>query len=687
MNFLQRNPFFRLLLPLIAGIVAFRLISVGVYFYAILSSLAFLLIITSLLIKNTSVQYKFRWFFGAGVYLLIFQLAFFLLSQREKKLQFEPMNQKGIFEVKITESPVIKENSVLCRIKVKSFFSTDSGHLAAKGKALIYIAKDSSSVLLRSGDLLLIQSVFKKPDGIVNPNGFDYATYLSRQGISATSFISKDSWVKTGTDKNFSIIRTAEHLQHKLLDVYRRFEIKGDEYAVLAALTLGSKDALHPELRQNYTTSGGMHILAVSGLHVGVIYLVLNFLIQFFDRKHKFKLLKSIVIIILLWLYALITGLPPSVIRSTLMFSLVALGTGLERKSQIFNTISMAAFIMLIINPDFLYDVGFELSFSAVIAIVYFQPKIAKWLVFKNKILRWAWDLTAVSLAAQVGTAALSIYYFHQFPNYFLITNFIAIPFATFIIYTAVALYICSPIPYVSTFIAFILNKMLLILNISIGSIHHIPFSLTKTPINGLQLLITISTIILISFYLHNKRFKPLITGLCLILVFCCINIFIEYKSLNTKKVIVFSDNRNTHINFQNNKKNYVFTTDSVSLHKVIDNYIIQNKLSSPQKITECQFYNDGFAVFHNKRFMIITDNQLKGKTTGKKLFVDYLIIGNKIKPAISGILDCISPKKIIVDKSISEWYTNKIKIMCRQKNIAFYSVAESGAFVLEMKD
>lgn len=687
MNFLQRNPFFRLLLPLIAGIVAFRVIKIDVCFSIIILTLSFLLIFASFLVKNTSLQYKFRWFFGAGIYILIFQLAIFILAEKDRNSQFVPMNHKGIFEVEIIESPIIKESSVLCKIKIKSYFGSDSKQLTAKGKALVYISKDSLSVLLRSGDQLLIQSVFKKPDGMVNPFGFDYATYLSRQGISATAFISKDSWKKTGTDNSFSIFRTAENLQHKLLNVYRRFGIKGDEFAVLAALTLGSKDALHPELRQNYTTSGGMHILAVSGLHVGVIYLVLNFLIQFFDRKQRYKLLKSIIIVILLWLYALITGLPPSVIRSTLMFSLVALGSGLERKPQIFNTISMAAFIMLIINPDFLYDVGFELSFGAVIAIVYYQPKIAKWFVFKNKILRWAWDLTAVSLAAQVGTAALSIYYFHQFPNYFLITNFIAIPFATFIIYTAVALYICSPIPYLSTFIAFILNKMLLILNLSIGSIHQIPLSLTKTSIDGLQLAIIFSTIIMFSFYLHNKRYIPLITGLFLIFVFCCINVYREYKTMNTNRVIVFSDNRNTHVNFQNNKKNYVFTTDSVSLHKVIDNYIVRNKLCYPEKITESRFYRDGFAVFHNKRFMILTNHLLKGKNTNKRISVDYLIIGNKIKPAIKSILECVNPSEIIVDKSISEWYTNNIRNVCRQKNIAFYSVAESGAFILEMKD
>lgn len=687
MNFLQRNPFFRLLLPLIIGIVSFQLIQINAAISILFWSVALLLIISPLLIKNSNIQYKYRWLFGAGIFIFLFQLAFFLTDQKEKASDFKPLGQKGIFEIEILESPIIKENSILCRIRIVSVFDSLERQQPAHGKAILYIAKDSTSKSLESADKLLIETIFKKPDGVINPNGFDYATYLKRQGIGATAYISNDRWIKTGSNEGFSIFRLAEKSQHKLLEIYHRFGISGDEFAVLAALTLGSKDALHPELRQNYTTSGGMHILAVSGLHVGVIYLVLNFLLQFFDRKQKYKFLKALTIVFLLWVYAFITGLPPSVIRSTLMFSLVALGTGLERKPQIFNTISMAAFIMLLINPNFLFDVGFQLSFSAVISIVYFQPKIAKWFVFKNKALRWVWDLTAVSLAAQIGTAPFSIYYFHQFPNYFLVTNFIAIPFATFIIYTAVALFILSPVPYLSSIIAYFLNKMLQILNFSIASIHHLPLSLTITSINGWQLALAFAVIILFTFYLHNKQFKPLILSLFIAFAFVGIDVYQQFKAMDTVQVVVFSDNKDTHISFIDHKNNSVFTTDSSSLHRLIDNFILQNKLNAPENINKNYWYNDGYAIFHGIRFMILTSNELKGKTSIQKLPVDYLIIGNRQKPKITQLLDCVIPREIIVDKSISEWYKRDIRKVCEAKNIAFYSVAERGAFILDLKE
>lgn len=455
MSFLQRTPFFRLLLPLIAGIVFFQFAG----FSAVLTGalLFFVLLSVSLnyIFKNPSLQYRFRWLFGFSVYLSIFLIGYVLSEFHGRRSEFRFEGAKGMCYVEIQEAPVLKEKSVLCRVETLNFTDSLGVIHAAKGNALLYVARDSASEILQSGDRLMLETTFRKPDGVMNPEGFDYATYLARQGYGATAYVDADHWKKADRNTSFSIFWLAEKVQKNLLSVFKRFGIEGDEYAVLAALTLGSKDALHPELRQNYTTSGGMHILAVSGLHVGVIYLVISFLLRFMDKKPKLRFLKLFFILLFLWSYAFITGLPPSVIRATSMFSLVAIGSALLRRSQIYNTISVAAFLMLLYNSNYLYDVGFQLSFSAVVSIVYFQPLIAKWFYTKNKILKWTWDLTAVSLAAQIGTAPLSVFYFHQFPNYFLLTNLIAIPFATLIIYFAVALFVVSPIPLLSDAIAF----------------------------------------------------------------------------------------------------------------------------------------------------------------------------------------------------------------------------------------
>ena len=609
--------------------------------------------------------------------------AVFLSSEREQSTKFQHLNDKGIFQIEIYEMPVVKENSVLCKVQTLTFFDSLQQNHPTHGKAILYFAKDSNSVYLSSGDRLLIETNFKQPDGAVNPNGFDYATYLKRQGIAATAYINGDRWKLTTKNQDFSILRLAGRLQQKLLAVYHRFGIEGDEFAVLAALTLGSKDALHPELRQNYTTSGGMHILAVSGLHVGVIYIVLSFLFKFLNRKRKLRIVKAILIVLLLWGYALITGLPPSVIRSTLMFSLVAIGPSLERKPQIYNTISFSAFVMLLLNPDYLFDVGFQLSYSAVISIVYFQPKIKNWFAITNKPLRWAWELTAVSLAAQIGTAPLSIYYFHQFPNYFLLTNFVAIPFATFIIYGAVALFVISPIPYLSVAMAFVLKCLLIVLNFSIETIHDLPNSLTITTINFWQLILAFLAIILFTVYFYNKQFKPLFTALLFVLIFLGLSVYAKIQTSQSDRFIIFSDNKNSNISFIDGNHNYYYSTDSASLQRVSGNFLLQNKIVFSENIESMSCYNDGFVEFKGKRFLLLSDNVLKGKTSSKALRIDYLVITNKLKPKIEYLLTCVSPTEIIVDKSISEWYSESIRKICIERNIRFYSVAEKGAYIL----
>jgi competence protein ComEC len=410
MDFLQRTPFFRLLLPLIIGIITYQYVEFFQWSLMLLLGVSFLLIFPGFFIRNATMQFQLRWLFGVGISLFLFTLGYFLSIQYDTKNTFQHINKQGVFRVELTELPIEKENSYLCRVKTIQYFENNRA-FSTSGKAIVYFQKDSASAQLQSGDRLLIQTTFQKPDGVINPDGFDYRSYLKRQGIGATTYLNSDRWVKTDRNEAFSIFRLAESAQQNLLDIYRRFGITGDEYAVLAALTLGSKDALHPELRQNYTTSGGMHILAVSGLHVGIIFMVLSFLLKSFHRTPRRKYVKALLIVLLLWTYAFVTGLPPSVVRATLMFSLIAIGASLERKPQIYNTISFAAFIMLLVNPNYLYDVGFQLSFSAVVSIVYFQPMISKWFVIENKMLRWAWELTAVSLAAQIGTAAFSLFY------------------------------------------------------------------------------------------------------------------------------------------------------------------------------------------------------------------------------------------------------------------------------------
>jgi len=680
MNFLQRTPFFRLLLPLTAGIVFSQFVVLNNMWLWGIVFLSLFLTAISFLLKNNLI-YKSRWLFGLAVNMFIFVIGVFLSQNTEKKSVFPLTENSEMYEVEITDFPVEKENSFLCKATVIRLFS-DTGANNINKKVLFYFEKSERVAALNLGDRLTLQAIFQKPDGQINPNGFNYAEYLGRQGIGATAYIADYKWETTGKNSNFSLKYFAKKLQRNLLNVYRKFGIEGDEFAVLAALTLGSKDAIHPELRQYYTVSGGMHILAVSGLHVGVIYVVLSFLLSFLKRKPAAK---AVLIVLLLWTYALITGLPASVVRSSLMFSLVAIGTGIGRKARIYNTISFSAFVMLLINPNFLFDVGFRLSYSAVVAIVYVQPKIAKLVPSKNKIVRWAWDLMAVSIAAQVGTAPFAIYYFHLFPNYFLLTNLIVIPLGTFIIYTAVALFAASAIPYLPDIIAFVLKLMLKTMNFSVELIHYFPFPITVTVFNFWQVLLLYLATIMLLAYLSNKKFHALATAAICVLAFFTINISININTLRSEKFIIYAERKNTHLDFISGKNHFIATADEAGLYRIAEPFWLYNKLAKYKWASNESWYSDEAIEFGGKRILVLKDNEFNRRTASDyPLKTDFLVVGNHLRFNAERLLQKVEPQLVIVDLTISDYYTNSLREQCLAKGIEFYSIKEKGAFVWE---
>jgi competence protein ComEC len=577
MKFLHQYPFVRITAALIVGIIAFGYLQIPSWAILLGMGVALLAIIVSANQVKNITQHANRWTFGSCSLVFFVFLGYYFTQQKTELLQFDHYNEEAVYLVDIYQYPIEKERSLLCRVNIEAFVDSNSKQVQCNSKAILYLQKDSLSALLRSGDRLLIRARLNKPDSAQNPFGFDNRKYLSRQGFAATAYVSSGNWHKTQPDSSFSLLRMAENAQRKMLSIFKKYGIVGDEYAVLAALSLGSKDALHPELRQHYGSSGGMHILAVSGLHVGIIYMVLNFLFSFMNRKLRIP--KVIIVIALLWAYAFITGLPPSVIRATAMFSMVAIGQAFERQSYIYNTIAVSAFFILLYNPNFIFDLGFQLSYCAVISIIYFQPKIAKWWLPKNKLLKWAWDLTAVSAAAQIGTFAFSLFYFQQFPNYFIITNFVAIPLGTLILYLAVALFIVSPIPFVASGIAFVLNILLKLLNGSIYAIQNLPYSVSFRGIDEWQLFLLFAMVFAASHYFEKKKFLSLALSICCALAFAGIDLAVHNQSTKLNKMLLYADHKHLHIDFVEGKNLHTISTDSAALLQVAKNFWFKIKL------------------------------------------------------------------------------------------------------------
>ncbi len=681
MNFLQRTPFVRLLLPLIVGIIVFQYLHISIIALLGLAVVSIILIIVSFVLPKVDLQYKFRWLTGFGVFIFLFVTAYFLSQNNERKATFSHLNIKGIYHVELIDPPIEKSKSYFCKIKLLSIY--EDGKLSdSQGNAIAYVQKDSLSAKLIIGDKMMIMTEFQKPLGAVNPDGFDYAAYLKRQGFAATCYLSSGSWQKTDQNTAFSIRQVSDQSRKNLLQIYRSFHIEGDEFAVLAALTLGFTDALQPDLRDSYSATGAMHILSVSGLHVGIVYVVIAFLLGFLQKSEGRRLLRIILILIFLWTYAFLTGLSPSVIRSTLMFTFVAIGTSLDRKSHIYNTIFLSAFFMLLYNPNYLFDVGFQLSYAAVLSIVFFQRSLSGLVPVQTKPMRWLRDLIAVSVAAQLGTMPFTLYYFHQFPNYFLLTNIIAIPLSTIVIYLAMVLLAVSFIPYLSVAVAFLLKWSVWLLNFLIEWIENLPYAISVMSFDFRQLIFILLALFCISYYFYSKKFTPLILGFFALLMVSALALKMKYETLNSRKMIVYSGQKHTHVNFIDRNKNYVFTTDSTELFKIAKSYWRIHSLQKPEYLVENKWFADGFVLFGGKRMLIANEEYWKSKSLSMPLKIDYLIIGNNIKPKIKQLLENVNPAKIIVDNSISAWYTETIRQACIEKNIRFYSVAEYGAFI-----
>lgn len=692
MDFLLRTPFFRLMLAIIPGIVLFQYVQIPAFALFISAGICAVIILISFLNRKSDFQYKFRWVFGCSVVIFLSVLSYALCLNFEKNYSFSSLNEHAVYEVELEAAPVEKAKSYLCKVELIQKYDSAGGETAF-GHAIIYLQKDNAVRDLLLGDRLLIDAEFKSPDGVQNPLGFDYARYLKRQGILATAYVSTEKWQKSDNLPEFSflqpfkfIYRLAGMSRNYLLDIYRNNGIMGDEFAVLAALTLGFTDDLQPDLLKSYSATGAMHVLSVSGLHVGIVYAVILFLLGFLNKNKWQKVLRLILIILFLWTYAFITGLSPAVLRATLMFSFVSIATVMGWKSKIYNNIFASAFILLLNNPNLIFDIGFQLSYSAVLSIVFFQPQISTWFVTTNKLLKKSWDLVAVSLAAQLGTAPFVLYYFHQFPNFFLLTNLVAIPLSSIVIYLAICLLIVSFIPFLSSAIAYLLNWSLWLLNFLIVGIQNLPWSISTISMDLRQLIFAFIAIAFLSAYYYKKNFAVLTVGLVSILIVCSMYFIQKYNSLTTTKFIVFADSRIPIINFVDKGNNYVYTTDTIQSEKIAGAFWKSNLVESPEYIDETSWFNDGFASFHAKRFFILKDTILKNKTTTKPIRVDYLILSNKVKPKMEQILNCVHPTMVVADKSISKWYTTHARKVCESRGISFWSVAEKGAYVVNFK-
>ena len=685
----NKIPLFRLLIPLLAGIIC--AIHYSFNKLTILEIFIFLFISISLVsyFKIYFTTYSRRWVFGTIINLLILVLGILITEQNKPSnllLHFNQFNTEASIVV-LKEDVIAKAKSFKCEVEVIAGKS-DNDWQNTEGKAILYFAKDSLTELLKYGDKIIINGKWNAIENPSNPAQFNYKSYLYNSGITAQQYVKNDAWKLISNQKDFSIMKFAFIYQKKLLRILES-NFQDEELAVISALLLGYKDLLDRETIMTYASSGAMHVLAVSGLHVGIIYLVLNSLFFFFGNIKYGNYIKAILLILSLWAYALLTGLSPSVLRAATMFSFIIIGSALKRETNIYNTLAASAFVLLLYNPYILLQVGFQLSYAAVLGIVYLQPKMYNLFRPSNWLMDKVWAITTVSIAAQLATFPLGMYYFHQFPNYFLLSNLFVIPLATFIINGGILLFVVSAIPVFSSYISWLINKLLLFLNLSVKWVESLPYSLSLgISITKVETLIIFAVIVLFIIAVRDKRARTIQVAFCVAILFMGMQVDEQYSTKQQQYFIVYDVPKESAIDFVDGNQNYFIASQSLNndkskmrfhiQHFRWENRVMKSTLVSADFTANNYFKKENYIQFFDEKILLWDRDFLKPINP---LLLDYIIVSGKGKLELENI-EC---KLLIIDSSVPKYNWEKIKKECLKWDIPFYNVNTQGAFSISI--
>ncbi|MDR1632815.1 MAG: ComEC/Rec2 family competence protein [Dysgonamonadaceae bacterium] len=451
--------------------------------------------------------YHWRWLFGFGLFLLCFSSAGILSRNQWKASEWQGDTDKNIYRVQILDEPVKKPKTLMFRVGVEG------------QKALIYIPIDSLSMALSPSDWLVTDARFEKTEQM----------FLRKGGIAARAFAGKNHWKKLDNygKQRFNLRFEALKRRRILLNRLREIIPGEKSFAVGAALLLGYTRDLDKDIRQTFVATGASHILSISGLHFSIIYGILYFLFSFLGNHKKGRILRQAIILPLLWFFVFLTGMGPSVIRAAVMISLWGVGNAFLYKPFTINTVGAAAFFMLLYNPFNLYDVGFQLSFSAVMSIILINKHLVKLYESRNPMIQYIWELSCVSTSAQLGTAPLSMYYFHQFPLLFLVTNIFAIPMTAIILCLIPLSLLLQCFPVNNWGLMWPVNQSLTWFILGLEKIEEIPNQLINSIfLNKLDVICITCYVILFFLLMIKKRiyylYLLLICGLFQVIYYLC---------------------------------------------------------------------------------------------------------------------------------------------------------------------
>lgn len=690
------RPFVRIILFYVPGILlGNKLDDFNINIFPILLLFS-ILIITGFAIAKWFTSYKGRWFSGVFFYALVFLFGMFnSFSTAKNLLKITVSDAAEVYVGEIVNDPV--ETSKSIRIELATNRNSHNEDSISKFKVLAYLEKTDESRELVYGDKIVFETNLNKSNNPGNPGEFDYAKFLAFKGIVYTTYLNSKQWSFLTYDPSNKIIAFAKRLRQVLLLKLEKYSYFDNTYEVSAAILLGYDILMDAETEQDFVNAGAMHILCVSGLHVGIVFMMLSLLLSFLKATKFGNFIRIVLLLVAVWSYALLTGMSPSIQRASVMISFFIIGEGFSRLKDNYNTLAASAFVMLLVNPNLVYSVGFQLSYAAVIGIISIYHPVYNMFYLKNKALDYLWSITAVSFAATLGTFPIATYYFHYFPSYFWLVNLFIIPLSFLIIMVGFIFIIVSWVPYFSALIGSATSALVLILNHIVGLIKWLPYYGLDNIYMPLLKLIFVYFIIVTSFQLFLfKKIKLLKFLVFLILLLFAFNTILKFERLQQKELIIFNVRKHDVLEFVDGKVS-ILVSDSVFLrNEKLQSFTLEaNQIKngvSEQLMINMEDFNDftfqnlyingSFIEFYNQKYLFVsTHDSLLHLPDNKKIHVDAVIISGRKSIDIKKLQQCLSFDKIIISSSVPYWKRQLIVKKCKEAKIEYFDVNET-AFI-----
>ncbi len=672
-------PFFKILFPYCIGICFALQIGFSNNIHVIsIASIIFMM--AAFLFQKYYKQHQLlkKTIYIISVNIFLFSLAFescYLYNDKNNSNHYSHYlsSHPQPFIVTVDEVPVVSEKFIKLWVKVNVVEFENRWHYA-EGRTIVYVRQDST-LKLNVGDKLMINSKFSYLNEPKNPNEFNYKQFLESKNVFHTVFTESKNISAISSNNNFQFSQIGTSIKAQLVSILRDSGLSQEAFSICSALLVGYDDEIDAEVMQSFSHSGTLHILSVSGMHTGVLYAVLIFLFSLIDKYDKYKKTKFAFVMLGLWLFVLVTGLSPSILRAALMLSLVLVGKTFYKQGNSYNTLLLSAFLLLLYNPYLIKDVGFLLSYCAVFGIMYLYPMLQKLYNFENKILQATWSGVLMSVSATVFTLPISLYFFHQFPIWFVFSNMIIIPISFLIMGAAALFLMLYKVAFINHILVYIINGSTSIMmwfaqltdNPNYGFVDFISFS--KTDFCFMTIIIILCLMIL-----STKSYKQVLALCLMVIAWLSFSIVNSYNYSKQKELIVF------HVKHQSvfalRVGHSVYGNFNSLQSKDFERYVKPYLLNH----SDLKMVNVSADAFKLDSTVILTSSS---RESTAQLQPNFVLVSNDITLELT--TNYKTKPVIIADCSNSYKFVKKLNKQCALLDIPFYSVKEIGAFKVNL--